>query len=249
MSVGALETLPALLLVDEELWSARFAHDDTRHLRAGDQRGTKMQTVVLADGEDLGQRHLRALLQGLLREALNTHDVALGDAHLFAPGPDHCVHGLPQLPKQNGHQSYQTGARLSKRASVFADLVRQLVRVRWPPLREKQRERLTQLVDGRHDAFREPALRKARARGVARLDPERVSHLLMNARAADHRERARFRSEEQEATGAVHGLVHAEPAERRLCRFERVGDGPVVEMHANLPEALRLGPLDRLDDL
>src|SRR5450759_3200174 len=147
MSVGALETLPALLLVDEELWPARFAHDDSRDLRAGDQRGTEMQAVVLADREDLGQRHLRAFLQGLLREALDTHDVTLGDAPLFAPGPDHCVPGSTSTSQTRRPMKLPDRRAPVKEASVFADVVRQLVRVRRPRLREKQRERIAQPVD------------------------------------------------------------------------------------------------------
>src|SRR5450755_712354 len=111
MSVGALEALPALLLVDEELRSARLAHDDARHHRALDERGTEVQAVVLADGEDFGQRHLRALLKGLFREALDTHDVALGDAYLLAPGPDNCVHGLPQLPIDDPNKTADKNTR------------------------------------------------------------------------------------------------------------------------------------------
>src|ERR1700690_3541390 len=92
MSVGALEALPALLLVDEELRSAHLAHDDRRHPGARNEGSAEVQAVVLADGEDLGKRHLRALLQGLFRESLDAHDVALGDPHLLTPGPDDCVH-------------------------------------------------------------------------------------------------------------------------------------------------------------
>src|SRR5512132_2489798 len=83
VSVGALEAFPALFLVDEELRPAHLAHDDARDRGAGNERGAEVQAVVLADGEDLGERDLRALLQGLCREALDTHDVAFGDAHLL----------------------------------------------------------------------------------------------------------------------------------------------------------------------
>ena len=53
-----------------------------------------MQAVVLADREDVPEGHLGALLQGLLREALDADHVAFGDADLLAPGADHCVHGF-----------------------------------------------------------------------------------------------------------------------------------------------------------
>src|ERR1035441_3512284 len=100
MSVDALETLPALLLVDEKLRSAHLAHDDARHRCARNQRGAEVQAVVLADGENLPERHLRALLQGLFREALDTHDIALCDAHLLASGPDDCVHAYLDFPNK-----------------------------------------------------------------------------------------------------------------------------------------------------
>src|SRR5664280_2846496 len=79
------------------------------------QRGAEVQAVVLADGENLGEQHLRALLQGLFREALDTHDVALCDAHLLASGPDDCVHAYLDFPNKTADKHTRPEARLSKR--------------------------------------------------------------------------------------------------------------------------------------
>src|SRR5450830_314260 len=153
MSVGALEALPALLLVNEKLRSARLAHHDARHFRAGDERGTDVQAVILADSEDFGQRHLRALLEGLFREALDTHDVALGDAYLLAPGPDNCVHAFTSTSQAKRPTKIPDRDTAVKAASVLADLVRQLVRVHWPRLREEEGERVAEPVHRRDDAL------------------------------------------------------------------------------------------------
>src|SRR5512140_3566754 len=169
-----------------------------------------MQAVVLADGEDFGQRNLSALLEGLFREALDTHDVALGDAYLLAPGPDHCVHGFPSTSRANRPPKIPDGDSPVKAASVLADLVRQLVRVRRPRLREEEGEGVAEPVHRAHDAFRELSFGEEGPRRVPGPGPERVADFFVDSGPADHSEGARLRGYEDEASRAPDRLVHAE---------------------------------------
>src|SRR5450759_5938867 len=86
-----------------------------------------------------------------------------------------------------------------KATSVLADLVRQLVRVPWPRLREEEGERVAELVHRRDDALRELPFGEAGPSRIPRLGPEPITHFFVDSGAADHGESTRLRGDEEEA--------------------------------------------------
>src|SRR5262245_61043495 len=90
MALGPAHALPALLLEDPDLGTARFALDDRQDASVLDKRGAGEDfAAVLFDQEDFADRELRTRCA---RRPVDRQDAAGGRFMLTSAGLDDCVH-------------------------------------------------------------------------------------------------------------------------------------------------------------